>query len=230
MKILIIIPAYNEEENIVAVVDNLIHNYSQYDYVVINDGSSDNTAQICKEHNYRMVDLPINLGLAGAFQTGMRYALYHDYDYAIQYDGDGQHRPEYIRDMVELAREKKLDVVIGSRFVNEKKPFTPRMMGNSLIEFCIWLTVRKRIKDSTSGMRLYSKRMIRKLATTMNYGPEPDTIAYLIRCGAKVEECQVHMNDRVAGESYLNLTRVIKYMFHMCSSILIVQWFRKKGI
>lgn len=230
MKILIIIPAYNEEENIVAVVDNLIHNYSQYDYVVINDGSSDNTAQICKEHNYRMVDLPINLGLAGAFQTGMRYALYHDYDYAIQYDGDGQHRPEYIRDMVELAREKKLDVVIGSRFVNENKPFTPRMMGNSLIEFCIWLTVRKRIKDSTSGMRLYSKRMIRKLATTMNYGPEPDTIAYLIRCGAKVEECQVHMNDRVAGESYLNLTRVIKYMFHMCSSILIVQWFRKKGI
>ena len=77
-------------------------------------------------------------------------------------------------------------------------------------------------------MRLYNKRMIKKLATTMNCGPEPDTIAYLLRCGAKVEEYQVHMNERVAGESYLNLTRSIKYMFHMCSSILVVQWFRDK--
>lgn len=230
MKVLIIIPAYNEEENIVSVVEDLVNNYNQYDYIVINDGSSDKTARICKEHNYNLIDLPINLGLSGAFQTGMKYALYHGYDYAIQYDGDGQHRAEYIKDMLELAEVKGLDVVIGSRFVTEKKQFTPRMLGNSLIEFCIWMTVRKRIKDSTSGMRLYSRRIIKKLATTMNYGPEPDTIAYLIRCGAKVEECQVYMNERVAGESYLNLTGIIKYMFHMCSSILIVQWFRNKNI
>lgn len=102
------------------------------------------------------------------------------------------------------------------------------MAGNSLIELCIFLTTRKRIRDATSGMRLYNRRMIKKLATTMNCGPEPDTIAYLIRCGAKVEEYQVHMNERMAGESYLNLTRSIKYMFHMCSSILVVQWFRNR--
>lgn len=230
MKTLIIIPAYNEEENIVRVVDDLQKNFPQYDYVVINDGSKDNTAQICREHNFNLVDLPINLGLAGAFQTGMKYALYNNYDYALQYDGDGQHNPEYIKGMVELAEDKQLDVVIGSRFATEKKPFSMRMLGNSLIEWCIFITTGKVIKDSTSGMRLYGKRMIKKLATTMNYGPEPDTIAYLIRCGAKVEEYQVHMNERVAGESYLNLSRSIKYMFHMCISILLVQWFRKRDL
>jgi len=230
MKILIIIPAYNESENIVRVVENLKNNYSQYDYVVINDGSKDNTAQICKEQNFNLVDLPINLGLAGAFQTGMKYAYYNGYDYAIQYDGDGQHNPEYIEGMVQLAESKGLDIVIGSRFATEKKPFSFRMLGNSLIEFCILITTGKRIKDSTSGMRLFGKRMIKKLATTMNFGPEPDTLAHLMRCGAKVEEYQVHMNDRVAGESYLNFSRSIKYMFHMCSSILLIQWFRKRDL
>lgn len=230
MKTLIIIPAYNEAENIVRVVNNLRENYSQYDYVVINDGSKDNTAKLCREHGYNLVDLPINLGLAGAFQTGMKYALYHDYDYAIQYDGDGQHNPEYIQGMLEVAEKDNVDVVIGSRFADEKKPFSLRMLGNSLIEMCIFLTTGKKIKDSTSGMRLYNRRMIKKMARTMNYGPEPDTIAYLMKCGAKVQEYQVHMNERIAGESYLNFTRSIKYMFHMCSSILIVQWFRKKEI
>lgn len=230
MKVLIIIPAYNEAENIVNVVENLKNNYSIFDYVVINDGSKDSTAEICRRNNYNLVDLPINLGLAGAFQTGMKYAYYHNYDYAIQYDGDGQHNPEYIEGMVNRAEKAGLDIVIGSRFVSEKKPLTPRMLGNSLIEICIFLTTGKKIKDSTSGMRLYGKKMIERLATSMNYGPEPDTVAFLLRCGAKVEEYQVHMNERSAGESYLNLTRSIKYMFHMCSSILIVQWFRKKGV
>lgn len=230
MKVLIIIPAYNEAENIADVVENLKNNYSMFDYVVINDGSRDNTAEICRENSYNMVDLPINLGLAGAFQTGMKYAFYHGYDYAIQYDGDGQHNPEYIDGMVKLAENKGLDIVIGSRFVSEKKPVTLRMIGNTLIEMCIFLTTGKRIKDSTSGMRLYNRRMIKKLATSMNYGPEPDTVAYLIRCGANVGEYQVHMNERIAGESYLDLVHGIKYMFHMCSSILIVQWFRKRGL
>lgn len=230
MKVLIIIPAYNEAENIIGVIENLRNNYSMFDYVVINDGSKDNTAKICRQNHYNLVDLSVNLGLAGAFQTGMKYALYHDYDYAIQYDGDGQHNPEYIEGMVRRAEDAGLDIVIGSRFVSEKKPVNLRMVGNSLIELCIYITTGKKIKDSTSGMRLYSRRMINKLATSMNYGPEPDTVAFLIRCGAKVEEYQVHMNERTAGESYLNLSGSIKYMFHMCSSILIVQWFRKKGL
>lgn len=212
------------------VVENLRENYSEFDYVVINDGSKDKTASLCREHGYNLVDLPINLGLAGAFQTGMKYAMYKGYDYAVQYDGDGQHNPEYIRDMLKMAEQEKLDIIIGSRFVTEKKPFTARMVGNRVITACIKITTGKKISDPTSGMRMFNAKMVRKLSTTMNYGPEPDTIAYLVRCGAKVSEYQVRMNERMAGESYLNWSRSIKYMFHMCSSILVVQWFRKRGL
>lgn len=230
MKCLIIIPAYNEEMNIERVVEQLIHDYPQYDYVVVNDGSRDSTAQICREKGYNLVDLKVNTGLAGAFQTGMKYAYMKGYDCAIQYDGDGQHNPDNIADMIAMMEEKNLDIVIGSRFVSQKKPISPRMIGNTLIEGCILLTTGKLIHDPTSGMRLFNKRMIRKLARNMNYGPEPDTIAYLINCGAKVAEYQVEMNERIAGESYLNFTRTIKYMTTICCSILILQWFRKKEI
>lgn len=230
MKTLVIIPAYNEEENIIRVVNRLTSEYPQYDYVIINDGSKDETAKLCRQNGFNLVDLPINLGLAGAFQTGMKYALYHGYDFAVQYDGDGQHNPQYIEGMIQKAVEENLDIVVGSRFVTGKKELTARMLGSRLIEKCILITTGKKVRDPTSGMRLYNKRMIKKLAGTMNYGPEPDTVAYLIRCGAKVGEYQVEMNDRIAGESYLNLSGSIKYMFHMCSSILIVQWFRKKGL
>lgn len=227
-KILVIIPAYNEAENIKVVVDNLKNNYRELDYVVVNDGSRDSTAQICRDNNYNIVDLPVNLGLAGAFQTGMRYALYNNYDYAIQFDGDGQHNAEYIKSMADMAENDGLDMVIGSRFVNNKKNVSFRMLGNTLIGLLIKITTGETIKDSTSGMRLYNRKIIEKLAYQMNYGPEPDTIAFLIRCGAKVGEYPVTMNERIAGESYLSFTNGIKYMFHMVSSILIVQWFRKK--
>lgn len=229
-RILIIIPAYNEEDNIVAVVENLKKNFSNYDYIVVNDGSIDNTAGLCREHCYCMLDLPINLGLAGAFQAGMKYAMYRGYDYAIQYDGDGQHDPQYIAGMLEKAERENLDIVIGSRFVTVRKPFNARMIGNRIITACIKITTGKNIGDPTSGMRMFNIRMIKKLATTINCGPEPDTVAYLMRCGARVSEYQVTMHERTAGESYLNWSRSIKYMFHMCSSILVVQWFRKKGL
>ena len=95
-KLLIVIPAYNEEESIVSVVEELTTHYPQYDYVVVNDGSRDKTAAVCRAHGYRLIDLPVNLGLAGAFQTGLRFAAENDYDCAMQMDADGQHKPEYI--------------------------------------------------------------------------------------------------------------------------------------
>ena len=100
MKVLIIIPAYNEEESIEKVINNLKQNYSQYDYVIINDGSHDHTSEICHKNKYKIIDLPVNLGLTGAFQTGLKYAYKKGYDYAIQFDADGQHLPEYIPAMV----------------------------------------------------------------------------------------------------------------------------------
>lgn len=227
MKILVVIPAYNEEANIERVVKNLIDNYPQYDYVVVNDGSKDQTAEICKKNHFNLLDQPINLGLAGAFQTGMKYAYKMGYDAAIQFDGDGQHRPEYIEKMV-AEIQNGMDIVIGSRFVSEQKPSSLRMLGSNIIESMIKITTGNTIKDPTSGMRMYNKKIIKLLAENLNMGPEPDTISYLMKSGAKVKEIQVHMDERIAGESYLTLSRSIKYMLTMSVSILLISFFRKK--
>ena len=212
MKVLAIVPAFNEEENIVSTVEDLLSNAPGIDHVVINDGSSDRTEAICLEHGFNVVTLPVNLGLAGGFQTGMKYAFAHGYDYAVQFDADGQH-----------------SAVIGSRFCAQKKPVSARMIGSALITAMIRLTTGQKVQDPTSGMRLFDRDMIRRFALNYDYSPEPDTIALCIRNGAKVSEMQVEMRDRTAGESYLNFTKSVAYMLRVCISIMFVQWFRKKG-
>lgn len=226
-EVLVIIPAYNEQDNIKRVVDNLIENYPQYDYVVINDGSSDHTRRICKENNYRLIDLPVNLGLAGGFQAGMKYAYRAGYEYAIQFDADGQHRPEYIEPILNKIKEG-YDIAIGSRFVDKKKPFTMRMLGSRFIAGAIRLTTGKKIKDPTSGMRMFNRKTIKECAVNINYGPEPDTVSFLMKNGAKVVEVQADMDERIAGESYLNAFKSMSYMVRMLSSIIILQNFRKR--
>ena len=227
MKILVIIPAYNEEENIEHVVNNMIEKYPQYDYVVINDGSKDSTSDICHKNNYNIVDLTINLGLTGAFQTGLKYADLKGYDYAVQIDADGQHNPDYIADMLKKA-EEGYDIVIGSRFVTEKKPWSPRMAGSRLIEMAIRITTGKKVSDPTSGMRIYNKKMIHEFAQNINYGPEPDTISFLLKQGVSVESVQVTMEERMAGKSYLSFGRSISYMMRMMIAILLINNFRKR--
>ena len=228
MRILIIIPAFNEGENIKRVVENLQKNYPQYDYVVVNDGSNDDTPFVCRENAYNLIDLPANLGLAGAFQTGMKYAWRKKYDAALQFDGDGQHRPEYIEKMISTMEKGQYDIVIGSRFVEQNKPFTLRMLGSKLISFLILLTTFHHIKDPTSGMRLYGKSVLSEYANNLSYSTEPDTLAYLINRRCKVAEVQVKIDDRIAGTSYLNFINSIHYMIKMCISIVFIQWFRKR--
>ena len=222
------IPAYNEELNIERVVNNLIENYPQYDYVVINDGSKDDTAKICREKGFHLIDLPINLGLSGAVQAGMRYAWQNGYDAAIQIDGDGQHRPEFIEKLAEELDKDNAQIVIGSRFVTQKKPHSLRMLGSNVISAFIKLSTGFRLNDPTSGMRMFNRDIIKEFALNINYGPEPDTISYLIKKGVRVKEVQVQMDERVAGESYLNMTRSMKYMILMSFSILFIQGFRKR--
>ena len=185
MKILLIIPAYNEENCITKVIDELVERYPQYDYIIVNDGSTDHTSEICHKSGYEIIDLPINLGLAGAFQTGLKYAYLKNYDYAMQMDADGQHLPEYIEALV-------------------------------------------RVMDPTSGMRIFNRNMIKEFASNINYGPEPDTISFLLKQGAKIGEVQVKMAERIAGESYLNFTKSIWYMTKMLISIIVLQNFRKR--
>lgn len=229
MKTLIIIPAYNEEENIERVVQNLqAYMQPEWDFLVVNDGSRDRTAEVCREHGYNLLDLPVNLGLAGAFQAGIRYAYGHGYDAAVQFDGDGQHEPSYIIDMINCMQKKGNDIVIGSRFVEKEKPHSLRMLGSRLICTAIRITTGKRITDPTSGMRLFNREMLKHFSSNINYGPEPDTISYLLRCGANVSEIQVEMHERIAGTSYLNLSRSIRYMLNMAISIMFVQFFRPR--
>lgn len=227
MKTLVIIPAYNEAENITRVVDQLIQEYPQFDYIIVNDGSRDRTAAICRAKGYSLLDLPINLGLAGAFQAGMQYALRGGYDAAIQFDADGQHRAEYIAPLVEQLGNG-YHIAVGSRFVTVPKPISMRMFGSFLISFAIRLTTGVKLTDPTSGMRVYDKAMIRQYANYVNRAPEPDTLSYLIKQGAKVAEVQVEMDERIAGESYLDFSRSIAYMLRMGVSIVLVQPFRGK--
>ena len=226
-KVLVVIPAYNEEENIEAVVEELVRDYPELDYLVVNDGSRDRTGAICREKGYNLLDLSVNLGLAGCFQAGMKYAWQKGYAYAVQFDGDGQHRPEYI-DSMRRKMEEGYEIVIGSRFVSGKKDFSPRMIGSRLIAGAIFLTTGVRLKDPTSGMRMFGRDMIREFALNLNYGPEPDTVSYLLKQGAKVAEVPVEIMERTGGESYLKPGVAARYMARMLLSILLIQNFRKR--
>lgn len=226
MKTLIIIPAYNEEASIESTIEELVSVVPEMDFLIVNDGSRDNTRNICLQHSYNMLDLPANVGLTGGFQAGVKYALRHDYDAAIQFDADGQHMPQYIQLMEQEMEQSKSDIVIGSRFVHEAKDHSARMIGSRLISFMIQLTAGVRLTDPTSGMRLYNRKALKFFDRMNDFGPEPDSLAYLIRHGLSVSEVQVYMRERTAGESYLNISRSVEYMLRTCVSILFIQWFR----
>lgn len=226
MKILVVIPAYNEALNIEKTVHDLEVNAPEVDYVVVNDGSKDNTLEVLKKNDFNYIDGFCNLGLFGAVQTGFKLAIKENYDIVIQFDGDGQHSAKYIAPLVKEI-EKGNNIVIGSRFVDEKKPFTARMMGSRLIAGAIKLMTGKTITDPTSGFRAYDRACIKDYASEMNNPPEPDTLVYMLRKQRKIKEIQVQMSDREFGESYLNLVNTIKYMSRMMVSIFLIQPFRK---
>lgn len=228
MKLLVVIPAYNEEASLVSTVRELREKAPGTDFVVVNDGSGDRTGEICRKEGYPLLDLPTNLGLTGAFQTGVRYAYERGYDAVLQMDADGQHDPASIRPMAEMMEKENLDLVLGSRFLTEKRPRSLRMAGNALIEGAVRLTTGKRITDPTCGMRIYGPRVLKHMAYSSLARPEPDTLAYLIRCGARAGECPVSIRERKAGTSYLSLSRSFRYMAQMGVNIFVLQWVMKR--
>ena len=224
---LLIIPAYNEAENIVRVVEEL-RNYPQYDYLVVTDGSKDGTDRICREHGYNCVCLPVNLGLDGCFQTGMKYALRKGYRCAVQFDGDGQHRPEDIGPMYEKLLEG-YDLVLGSRFLEGNDGMGAfRGIGSAMIRTAVRLTTGVRVTDPTCGLRMYSDKLIRLFVESVHMAPEPDTVSWLIRNGARVAEVPVKVREREGGASYLRPAKAAWYMARMLCSILVIQVFREK--
>ena len=230
MKVLAVIPAYNEEQSIEKVINNLCEFAPDVDILIVSDGSTDKTAEICKANpDCFFIEMPYNSGLAFTVQTGLRYAAKYGYDYALQFDGDGQHRAEYIKELL-IEAQKGYDIVIGSRYITEKRPPSIRSAGSALIRLAMLMTSRIKITDPTSGMRLFNKKLLQEFAENINYEPEPDTIAYLARKGVKISEIQVKMNEREFGTSYFTVFKSVKYMLRMFLSILFIQWFRKRGV
>ena len=230
MKVLVIIPAYNEEKNLERVVSHFRRVCPQFDYVIVNDGSTDQTESVCRQNQFHYISLPVNLGLSGAIQAGMKYAYQKGYDMALQFDADGQHLPEYIPDMVDCMTRERCDVVIASRYYGVKMPFRMRTIGAKMITAAIRLTTGKHLSDPTSGMRLYDKCIIEQFVKDENNSPEPDTLSYLLRIGADIREIKVEMDERTEGKSYLTPVNASKYMIHMLMSICVFQWFRDRKV
>ena len=224
-KVLVIIPAYNEAKTIKKVVNNVYEqNIANCDVIVINDGSKDNTFKEAKQTKAIVIDSPNNLGIGGAVQTGYLYALKNDYDIAIQIDGDGQHNPKYIRNLVEEI-QKGNDIVIGSRFI-EKSEYDQtklRMLGINIISFTIKLMTKIKIYDTTSGYRAVNKNIIKEFSKEYPYDyPEPCTNMSMIKKGYKVKEIPVEMEKRQAGISSISPLKSIVYMFKVILSILLM--------
>lgn len=223
MKCLVIVPAHNEEKNILNVIrditDNLDNNFS---YIVIDDCSEDNTLKILKDNKINHIHFPINLGLSGAVQCGYKYAYMNNYDAAIQFDGDGQHKACYILDMMKEI-EKGNNIIIGSRFIKGERKVTLRTLGNAFLSFLIKLKTGKSIKDPTSGMRMIDKKNIYEYAYNLNYRPEPDSLVTQIKKGNTVKEVPVTMREREFGKSIFSSPLAsIKYMVKMVISILFI--------
>lgn len=221
MKVLIIIPAYNEALNIEKTVKDVVEN-TNYDYLIINDSSKDNTKEVCEKNEFNIISLPINYGLTSGIQLGMKYAYKNNYDIVIQFDGDGQHEAKYLQDLVQSI-ESGNNIAIGSRFVTEKKPLTMRMIGSNLLSGAIKLTTGKTIKDPTSGMRAYDKKTIEEFVKNASLTPEPDTLVYMLKKKMKIQEVQVKMKEREFGESYLKPIKSIEYMVNMFLSIIFIR-------
>lgn len=227
-KILVIIPAYNEEAAIRRTVDSIRTTCPDVDYVVINDCSRDGTRQVLRDAGMNYIDLPLNLGIGGGVQTGFKYAVEHDYDVALQYDGDGQHRAEYIKTIVQPILDGEADMVVGSRFIpsgNTEAGFRSsrmRRLGINIIRRLIKLCTGCTIYDTTSGFRAFSKDMIACFAEdyAQDY-PEPEAIITALLRGFRVKEVPVLMNERQGGVSSINALKSAYYMIKVTLAILI---------
>lgn len=232
MKVLVIIPAYNESENIEKVVKSVKDSCPEYDYVIINDCSTDNTAQICKENGFNYLDLCCNLGIGGGVQSGYLYAYRNGYDYAVQIDGDGQHDPKYIPELIKALEEQNADMAVGSRFI-EKEGFQSsgmRRFGITFLSTLIRLVCGAKVKDVTSGFRVANKKYIEVFSKDYadDY-PEPEAIVAVTLRGGKVIEAPVIMREREGGVSSISAFKSIYYMVKVSLAILLYRITYKDG-
>ena len=224
MKKIIVIPAYNEEGNLEKTVRDIRENAPDFDYVIVNDCSTDNTLGMCREKGFSYLNLPVNLGIGGAVQTGYRYAYYHGYDLAVQFDGDGQHSAKFLAQMAKVLEETESDMVIGSRFI-EKEGFQSsglRRIGIRYFSLLIKLLTGKTVTDPTSGMRMINRKLLKKFTNEYpkDY-PEPESVMAILRMGKKVTELPVVMREREEGSSSIAGFKSAYYMIKVTLAILM---------
>lgn len=231
MKILVIVPAFNEEAGLIRIAQE----FKEIDFVdilIINDCSKDNTSELCRNLGLNIIDLPCNLGIGGAVQTGYKYAWENGYDIAIQVDGDGQHNPSYIHDLIGPIKNGSADLVIGSRYL-QKEGFQSSVMrraGIYYFSFLIKILEKKRITDPTSGFRACSRKVIKHFSIRYPHDyPEPESIVYLLRNKFNIEEVPVIMNERFGGKSSITSFKSIYYMVKV-SLAIIIDNLRKYGL
>lgn len=230
-KVLLIIPAYNEEDNILSTYQSIINynrkNKTKYDVIVINDGSTDHTSEICHKNKIPVVDLIHNLGIGGAVQTGYKYAYTNHYDIAVQFDGDGQHDVRYVKDIIKPIKNQKADMVIGSRFVSDIDTFKTtfaRRIGIRIISIFMKLVTKRKIYDTTSGFRACSKKLIYDFSISYpSEYPEPVTTAEVLKKEYRVLEIPVEMQERKAGISSIKTWKNVYYMLNVSIALLAIK-------
>ncbi|MCR5202474.1 MAG: glycosyltransferase family 2 protein [Lachnospiraceae bacterium] len=227
MKKLVVIPAYNESASIVSTVEDIKQNAPDFDYIVVNDCSTDNTVEVCKENGIRCLQLPINLGIGGAVQTGYIYGVRNGYDVVVQFDGDGQHSARFLETMVEAMEENDADMVVGSRFITNEgfQSSAIRRLGIRFLSGVIKLLTGKTITDPTSGMRLINRNIMEIYAKDYpkDY-PEPDSLVQIIAAKKKVIEIPVIMNERTEGVSSISPINAIYYMIKVTLAIIFARF------
>ncbi len=224
-KVLIIIPAFNEAGNVGAAVDQVRRSSVPCDILVVDDGSTDTTAQEARAHKAVVLSLPFNLGIGGAVQTGFKYAREHGYDIAVQIDGDGQHDASYLARLIEPIERQQADLVIGSRFLAPsdgfKSTFTRRVGIRFFVSLINMLTATK-ITDPTSGFRAYSRKMIASFAMYYPHDfPEPEAVVVAKRANAVILEIPVVMRARQGGVSSIGSIKSLYYMLKVTVAILL---------
>ncbi|HOV79239.1 MAG TPA: glycosyltransferase family 2 protein [Bacillota bacterium] len=224
---LVIIPAYNEEENIGKVLKDIRSLNIALDIVVVNDGSTDNTRHVVREAGEKAINLPYNLGYGAALQTGFKYAALKGYEYVVQFDADGQHDPGDVLNILHLLRAGGCDIVIGSRFLGKGsfKAGVLKRIAISVFRFIIRAATGVKITDPTSGLQGLSKRAYNYYAVTGNYPedfPDADTLINMILSNYRVREIPADVKDRYSGKSMHTGYKTIFYFFKMLVSILVV--------
>ncbi len=224
MKILVIVPAFNESENIEKVIEDLQQCDACVDYLVVNDCSTDNTKDILEQANANFINLPVNLGIGGAVQAGYMYADENNYDIAIQIDGDGQHDPAFISKLIQPIIDGEADMTVGSRFIDKEgfQSSAMRRAGINFLSFLIRLTCHQKVYDVTSGFRATNAKLTHLFSTeyAQDY-PEPEAIVTSIMHGAKIKEVPVIMREREGGVSSIRRFKSIYYMVKVSTAIII---------